>query len=494
MSVAASWSALDEPDLEDSPPPPAARGEQLAPAASSRPLMSRDSASPAPVRVGRTPSGGRSRYQCSSTAGPGSLPARGRQDDDAVAGPSSAAGAPGRVTPAGPVAGSGTAPQPALGPFSGFGAGRGSSGGGGSSLDLERGRGWVLSQVARSLAPSTLSAYTRYWQDWEASLREVGGPASREGRLSVLLFVVGTEFSRGVSVASITKRLAALAFYFKMHGEVDLTKEFLVSQAMKGYRRGCRRVDSRRPVTFDLLGRLCVCLPGVCFSEFEVCLFRLSFVLAFFGAFRVSELVSPSTTTVGGLLFSDVLLRDRSVSLLVRRSKTDQLGRGFRVCLFGLEGSDLCPVRCLRSFLAVRPPGDGPLLVHVNGSSLSRFQFLAVFRKCLLACALNPGEFGTHSFRIGAATQAARWGLGFSGCLIWILGHSYVYWAARRASVRPRGRLLGLDPDLVQHLREHKPTGTAAKMVVLVVTAFPRSSKLGRGNHRKRCHIALSSS
>lgn len=30
-------------------------------------------------------------------------------------------------------------------------------------------------------------------------------------------------------------------------------------------------------------------------------------------------------------------------------------------------------------------------------------------------------------------------------CLVWILGHSYVYWAARRAEVRPEGRQLGWD-------------------------------------------------
>ncbi|KAM9326568.1 ficolin-2-like [Gastrophryne carolinensis] len=61
--------------------------------------------------------------------------------------------------------------------------------------------------------------------------------------------------------------------------------------------------------------------------------------------------------------------------------------------------------------MGVRPPGNGPLLVHEDGSFLSRFQFLAVFRKCLKELGLASGDYGTHSFRIGAATEAARLGL-----------------------------------------------------------------------------------
>lgn len=33
--------------------------------------------------------------------------------------------------------------------------------------------------------------------------------------------------------------------------------------------------------------------------------------------------------------------------------------------------------------------------------------------------------------------------IGDSQCLVWILGHSYVFWGAERASVRPDGRQLG---------------------------------------------------
>ncbi|KAM4013588.1 uncharacterized protein ACNLHF_003677 [Anomaloglossus baeobatrachus] len=86
-----------------------------------------------------------------------------------------------------------------------------------------------------------------------------------------------------------------------------------------------------------------------------------------------------------------------------------------------------------------------------DGSPLTKFQFLALFHKCLRSFGLKPTDFGTHSFRIGAATEAARAGLsnseiqriGGARPAVWLLGHSYIFWAGQRAAYRPGGRHLG---------------------------------------------------
>lgn len=68
-------------------------------------------------------------------------------------------------------------------------------------------------------------------------------------------------------------------------------------------------------------------------SGYEVALFHLAFTLAFFGAFRISELVSPSRCRQGGLMFGDVVVVGRTLECCVRRSKTDQEGKGAVVAL-----------------------------------------------------------------------------------------------------------------------------------------------------------------
>ena len=160
----------------------------------------------------------------------------------------------------------------------------------------------------------------------------------------------------------------------------------------------------------------------------------------------------------------------------MRKSKTDQLGKGSWLRL-GAVGGTLCPVAMVTEFLKVSPVGKIFFGACVWGPPpFTRHQFSAVFKRCLVAAGFSASDFGTHSFRIGAATEAARAGLGwvtfkelvggsrgamqamfarnccynvfspFSGPsapVVHILGHSYIHRAAQRAICRPGGRSLG---------------------------------------------------
>lgn len=46
---------------------------------------------------------------------------------------------------------------------------------------------------------------------------------------------------------------------------------------------------------------------------------------------------------------------------------------------------------------------------HADGSALSRFQFIVVFKVCLQVAGFSPSDYSSHSFRIGSATE----GVGF---------------------------------------------------------------------------------
>lgn len=257
----------------------------------------------------------------------------------------------------------------------------------------------------------TWQAYSRVWKQWEELLDDVGGFASGVDLEGAALYFVGLAFGDHLSYSAVSQRMAAVAFWCKLKGWQDATKSFLVRQALKGYRKQRGRPDLRRPVSFQLLGDLCRGVQDICSTSYECLLFRAAFSLAFFGAFRISELVAGNKGTEGGLLRDDVQVLEEGLFCLLRQSKTDQFGKGRRVCLYRLPGMLVCPVKCVEDFLRVRPEGRRGLLVHQDGSSLSRFQFLAIFRRCLKAQGLQEREFCTHSFRIGAATQAARWGL-----------------------------------------------------------------------------------
>lgn len=167
--------------------------------------------------------------------------------------------------------------------------------------------------------------------------------------------------------------------------------------------------ESRRPVSYALLKSLLGSLLSICLSPYETSLFSTLFGLAFFWAFRACELVPPSRNKPGGLSREDVVLGPDSVRLRVKRSKTDQFGRGSWVHLRPATGT-VCPVELVRTFLCGRAQGV-QFFVHEDGSPVTRFQFSSLFKRCLTACGANAAEFGLHSFRIGAATEAVRAGL-----------------------------------------------------------------------------------
>ncbi|KAE8588259.1 hypothetical protein XENTR_v10022432 [Xenopus tropicalis] len=270
----------------------------------------------------------------------------------------------------------------------------------------------LLEFVKASVADSTWAAYSKAWNDWRQLEEWSGGFGSRQDKLSGLVWYVVWLAEQGKSVAFIEKRMAALAFRFKLLGEEDLTKEFRIKQAVKGIKRGKRTRDSRRPISFDLLGKLQGVLPKCCRSEYEVILFRAAFALAFFGALRLGELVSKSKSVPGGLFFQDVQVTEDRVFIRLQRSKTDVLGKGKDIVLFKVDGGLACPVGCLHRFLKVRREGAEVFLIHDDKTPLTRFQFTNILKRSLGMSGVIPAEFGTHSFRIGAATEAARLGLG----------------------------------------------------------------------------------
>ncbi|XP_077174924.1 integrase/recombinase xerD homolog [Paroedura picta] len=264
-----------------------------------------------------------------------------------------------------------------------------------------------------SLAPATIRAYTSavtgYLQFSSSAGCTYPFPMTEEMVLKYLAFL----HARGSAPRTLSVHLAGLSFFCKTNSWWDPASSFLARKAVLGWKRAApQRQDVRRPISMRVLQGLLGVLPIVCTSGFECKLFAAAFTLTFFGAFRCSEVVAASKTGSGARALDrqDVCIIDEELHINLRRSKTDQLGKGSQIILTRANGSLPCPVRCMEEYLEIRPGRDGPLLIHLDGQYLSRFQFMAVLRVALKKLGLPEGQYGTHSFRIGAATQEAEKG------------------------------------------------------------------------------------
>ena len=140
----------------------------------------------------------------------------------------------------------------------------------------------------------------------------------------------------------------------------------------------------------------------------------------------MGELTSPTVTSHGPVdcvSVGDVAVDDHSnpslVRIHLRKSKTDQVGRGVDIYL-GRTDEDLCPVAALLAYLALRGKEPGPLFKMSDGRFLTKQIFIAKVRAALSVLGYDCSSYAGHSFRIGAATTAAECGIEDS--LIKILG------------------------------------------------------------------------
>ena len=70
----------------------------------------------------------------------------------------------------------------------------------------------------------------------------------------------------------------------------------------------------------------------------------------------------------------------------------------------------MCPIRAFGDFLALRGSSEGPLFTFSDGRPLTRQQLSSTFQSILHSAGYTDFYSG-HSFRTGAATTAAVWGV-----------------------------------------------------------------------------------
>eukprot|EP00731_Ephydatia_muelleri_P028107 Em0019g980a len=119
-------------------------------------------------------------------------------------------------------------------------------------------------------------------------------------------------------------------------------------------------------------------------TQHDKLMLQAAMLLAFFGFLRVSEFTTPAGSTSRFLAKGDVKFMDHQLKVFLSCSKTDQLGKGSTIT---------------------------PLFHFRHGPPLTARKFRAVLHFYLKSLGLKSLRFNTHSFRIGAATAAAKAGL-----------------------------------------------------------------------------------
>lgn len=225
----------------------------------------------------------------------------------------------------------------------------------------------------------------------------------------------------GLAPATIQTYLAAVRHAQIMRGypeprEVSSLPRLRLVQT--GVRRA--RADSgpatppRLPITPAILRRIRPhCLPAS--PGYEECLLWAAATTCFFGFFRAGEITVPSAAAFDPavhLAWGDVAISENRqvVRVFLKRSKTDQFGRGTEV-FFQATDDELCPVSALGAYVVRRGTAQGPFFCTAAGAALTKARFVEQVRSALTRAGIPLSGYSGHSFRIGAATTASQAGV-----------------------------------------------------------------------------------
>ena len=198
-------------------------------------------------------------------------------------------------------------------------------------------------------------------------------------------------------VSTTKSYISGLSLKIKVMTIQNTTKSFVITKMLSWMERMHKRVNARKPITFEILEKIINVLLHVCNSYYEATLFAACFSVAFFGFLRVGEFALSQN--------SELEFGGETVILNIPSSKTDQLANTTKLVINSCNNRVICPVKNMINYLNARPKVQGALFCHLNHKYLTRYQVVSVLKNALKFLKLNPNDFNTHSFRIGAATS-----------------------------------------------------------------------------------------
>jgi site-specific recombinase XerD len=253
-----------------------------------------------------------------------------------------------------------------------------------------------------STAKGTLIAYRSGWRDFETWCGILRLPALPAAPETVAAYLAALAESK-LKASTIRSRKAAIAWKHRAEGHETPTTARAVTKTMRGLNRSIGMAsDQKAPATDDVLQR---CLSQIGETSLKNKRDRALLSLGFAAALRRSELV--------GLDVEDIQRVREGAIVHVRRSKTDQEGRGHQVPV--PKGTHMRPLRMLDDYLTAAEISSGPIFRSIDqagrmGGRLSPQSVALILKKRAEAAGLDPEEFSAHSLRSGFITSALEHG------------------------------------------------------------------------------------
>lgn len=270
-----------------------------------------------------------------------------------------------------------------------------------TGADLAEARRATAEFLRSSKSTATRRAYAADWQHfetWAVSHSLASLPANPE---HVAVYLAGLA-TGGKKLSTIRRRCAAIAHIHERAGHDNPAAHIGVRSTVEGIARQIGSASTKKAaLTADMLERVLRKIP----TDLPGLRDRALIALGFAGALRRSELVA--------LDVEDIARHPKGIVLTIRRSKTDQAGKGFTKAI--PHGRKVKAPAALDAWLVASKITNGPIFrglcaLVISKDRLCAHQVARIIKSRVRAAGFDPRVFAGHSLRSGFITTAADHG------------------------------------------------------------------------------------
>lgn len=261
-----------------------------------------------------------------------------------------------------------------------------------------------------ALAPATRATYSRAIKLYkQLTPRSVAQPfpVTQGNYLNFICQLYALKYAP----STITTFCAALSYVNKISNAEDPAKSFLIGKLLTGAKKTKPSNDLRQPITLNLLHMLVGAIPAVIASLRTVNMYRAVLLIMFHALLRVGEVTvrAKSASMINVIKFKDCNFQCKkgkpTLMVITIRNCKHHNNTNFQITIPAADHL-CCPVQAVWKYGISTLHRESTLFHNEDGSPLTRHQFDKTLRALFQATGLNTAQYKTHSFRIGAATEA----------------------------------------------------------------------------------------
>ena len=267
----------------------------------------------------------------------------------------------------------------------------------------------TLLNLQSSKANNTLRAYKSDFNDFGLFCVQNGFKSlpSEPKIVSLYLTFLST---KDIKMSTLKRRLVSIGVIHKLKGLYLDTKHPSIIENIMGIKRRKGSIQkSKKPLLINSLKAIIDVIDQQNKEEIKKFRDRSIILIGFSGGFRRNEIVS--------LDYEDLDFVTEGLRINLRRSKTDQFGKGFVKGLPYFDNAQYCPVVSLKKWIDISKITSGSLFRRFSKGSkllnkrLTDQTVALLIKEYLEIAGIDSKNYSGHSLRSGFATSAAESGV-----------------------------------------------------------------------------------